>query len=64
VLLVAAVIAWAVSQGSGSSGPGAPDRDGASGAEVVIDFGGQDVPAAGRRTVALAGASLEVRPGS
>jgi NitT/TauT family transport system ATP-binding protein len=46
-----------------SPAPAGPHRDGASGAEVVIDSVGKTFRRGGRRTVALAGASLEVRAG-
>ena len=58
----------AVAAGPASAGPdralaGAGTGDGASGAEVVIDSVGKTFRRSGRRTVALAGASLEVRAG-
>jgi NitT/TauT family transport system ATP-binding protein len=46
-----------------SPAPAGPHQDGASGAEVVIDSVGKTFRRGGRRTVALAGASLEVRAG-
>jgi NitT/TauT family transport system ATP-binding protein len=43
--------------------PAGPDRDAAGGAEVVIDSVGKTFRRSGRRTVALARVSLEVRAG-
>ncbi len=45
------------------SGPAAPDPPGDGGADVVIDSVGKTFRRAGRRTVALAGVNLVVRPG-